>query len=189
MERNSAVEVMRKHFPLLDTIKDGELATKVANIWYDLWKNSKWERIEDAIYNPLCPEVSLITHTRSVTHGAYEFAKITNEVYGDELNFDLLLVGALLHDVSKLLEYEPGEDNAIKSKKGKLFQHGFLGAYQAFAEGLPDEVVHILICHTADSRVIPQTPEALIIYCVDVADADLNKLKNNAPLLIVNKHK
>lgn len=189
MERNSAVEVMRKFFPLLDTFKDSELATKVASIWYDLWKDSKWERIEDAIFNPLCPEVSLITHIRSVTHGAFEFAKIRNEVYGDELNFDILLAGALLHDVSKLLEYEPGENGAVKSKRGKLFQHGFLGAHKALTEGLPDEVVHILICHTADSRVIPQTPEALIIYCVDVADADLNKLKNNAPLLIVNKHK
>ena len=55
MERNSAVEVMRKYFPLLDTFKKSELATKVTNIWYDLWKNSKWERIEDASFNPLCP--------------------------------------------------------------------------------------------------------------------------------------
>ncbi len=188
MERKSAVEIMRKYFPLLDTFKNSELATKVANIWYDLWKDSKWERIEDASFNPLCPGVSLVSHTRSVTHGALELAKIRNEIYGEELNFDVLLAGALLHDVGKLLEYEPGEHNAIKSKQGKLFQHGFLGAHQALSEGLPDEVLHIIICHTGDSRVLPQTPEALIVYCVDLADADLSRLKFSAPLLI-ERHK
>ncbi|MFC1933267.1 hypothetical protein ACFLXU_06575 [Chloroflexota bacterium] len=68
----------------------------MANIRYDLWKNSKWERIEDAFFNPLCTGVSLISHKRLVTHGALAFAKIRNEVYGEELTFDILLVGALI---------------------------------------------------------------------------------------------
>lgn len=62
---------------------------------------------------------------------------------GEKINFDILLAGALLHDVCKLLELEPGEDNAIKSKRGKLFQHGFIGACRALVEDISDEVVHI----------------------------------------------
>ena len=184
MKSNSAVEVMRKYFPWLDTFKNGELAANVAKVWYELWKNSKWERIEDAPFNPTSPGVSLIGHIRSVTAGAFEFAKIRSEVYGEELDLDVVLAGALLHDVSKLLEYEPVERDAAKSKKGKLFQHGFMGAHKALTEGLPDEVVHIIICHTGDSRVLPQTPEALIVYCIDTADADLNRLKFGVPLLV-----
>ena len=188
MENTNALEVMTQHLPLLDNLKNRQLAVSVANIWYDLWKTSKWENIEGAGWNPLCPGVTLVDHTRSVTKSALEFAKVRSEVYEEKIDFDVLLAGALLHDVSKLLEFEPGEHGGIKSKRGHFFQHAFLGAHKALVEGLPDEVVHIIISHTGQSRVIPQTPEAVIIYCIDLADADLSRLKSGAPLLM-EKHK
>ena len=188
MGEEKGMAIMRKYFPIMDTFENSELASKVGNIWYELWKSSEWENIEDADWNPLCPGISLIDHTRSVTQGAVEFAKIRKEMYGERLDFDILLAGALLHDVGKLLELDPGEQNAIKSKKGNLFQHAFLGAHKALIEDLPDEVVHIIISHTGQSRVVPQTPEAVIVYCVDLADADLNRLKFFVPLLM-ERHK
>ncbi len=184
MDSSNAVVLMRRYFPLWDAFENSQIAMKVANIWHDLWKNSKWENIEDAPFNVQCPGVSLINHTRSVTQGAFELAKVRNNVYGEKFDFDILLAGALLHDVSKLVEYEPGKGGAVKSKKGRLFQHGYIGAHKASCEGLPDEVVHIVICHTNHSRVLPQTPEAIVIYCADVADADLNRLRSGAPLII-----
>jgi putative nucleotidyltransferase with HDIG domain len=177
MEKENALEVMRKYLPLLDTFKDLKLATKVANIWYDLWKTSRWKKLEDASWSPLCPGISLIDHTLSVTRCALEFAEVRNEVYGEKIDFDILLAGALLHDASLLVELEPGKDNAKKNKKGNLLQHSFLGAHRALLEDLPDEVVHIIVSHTWQSRLLPQTPEAVIVCCVDFADADLNRLK------------
>ena len=102
------------------------------------------------------------------------------------MDLDVLLAGGLLHDASKLLELEPDGKNGTESKKGKLFQHAFLGAHKALLEELPDEVVHIIISHTGKSRVVPQTPEAVILFAVDIADADINRVNVGEKLLISN---
>lgn len=184
MNLNKPSELIRKHLPSIDKITNRAVAEKVENIWYHTWKMSKWERLEDAPFNSLCPGVRLIDHTNAVVEGAMRLAKIREELFGDEIDVDILLAGALLHDVSKLLEYEPGERGVIKGKQGSLFQHGFWTAHRALMEGLPIEVIHIIISHTGESRLLPSTPEALIIYFSDMADADLHRLNYGVPLLM-----
>ena len=186
MTPKDITEKMEEYLPLLKKFTDKDMAGKVANVWYQLWQESKWENLEEAIWNPLCPGVTLLKHTTMVTTAALEFAKIRNEIYEESLNLDTLLAGGLLHDASKLLEVEPDGKNGAESKKGKLFQHSFLGAHKALMEGFPDEVVHIIISHTGKSRVVPQTPEAVIMYAVDIADADINRINVNEKLLISN---
>jgi len=184
MDKNNILTVMKKYFPLLGDFKSRELAIKVAEVWYKLWKDSKWKNLEDASWRLPCPGISLVNHTNNVAREAIELAKIRNEIDNEKINFDILLAGALLHDACRLLELETRENSVIESKRGKLFQHGFIGACRALIEDLPDEVVHIIICHTGKSRVIPKTREAIVVHYVDSADADLYAYKFGAPLLI-----
>ena len=177
MSCDNCLEIMREHLPLLDNFKDRNLATKVAKVWYDLWQESKWENLSEAAWNLQCPGISLIEHTRSVSEASIEFAKVRERVYGEQIDFDILLAGALLHDASILLELEPDGDGAKKSFEGKIFQHSFLGAHKALIDDLPKQVVHIIISHTWQSRLFPQTPEAIIICCCDFADADIHRLR------------
>lgn len=184
MGKDNVLDIMREHLPMLDNINDKELAKKVAKIWHEVWKESKWEDIEDACFKPDYPGISLLNHIRSVTQAALKFAETRMEIYGEQINIDILLAGALLHDVSKVLEFEPTKEKPIATKKRILFQHGVLGAHKALNENLPDELVHIIICHTGKSRLIPKTPEALIIYYIDGADAELNSQKFGVPLAL-----
>ena len=190
MKSEGKLKEMTKIFPLLDEIKDRELAKKVANIWYHVWEDSNWDALEQGIWNLQCPSVSVADHTRSVAKAAFEFGKARIEIYGDKINLDVLLAGALLHDVSILWEQDPGEErgSVVKSRKGKLYQHSFLGAHWALMEDLPEEIIHIIISHTWQSRVLPQTIEAIIICCVDFADGDINMFKHDGPRLM-NRYK
>jgi putative nucleotidyltransferase with HDIG domain len=189
MRAKNILQDMEKYFPLLQHIDNKALAEKVANVWHKLWKESRWKKMEDALWNPiLCPGVRLIDHTNSVTRAAMQFSQIRSEIYGEEYNNDILLAGAILHDSSKILEVDPDGKTGSTSKRGRLFQHGFLGAHMAVVENLPDEVVHIIISHTGQSRLLPKTREAILIYALDLADADINRLNAQSPLLL-EKHK
>jgi len=184
MDKVDTEVVMTGHLPLLDRIKDRELAKKVADIWYETWQESKWKDIGDACYKPDYPGKTLVGHTNAVAQSSLAMAEIRQEIFNESVDYDLLIAGALLHDISKVLEFEPTDGKPIATKKRKLFQHGFIGAHKALNKGLSDELVHIIIVHTNKSRLIPKSPEALIIYCIDIADADLHKLKRGDPLII-----
>ena len=126
MDPNDLIKEMEQYIPLLKNFKDKDLARKVAKVWYQLWKESKWDKLEEALWNPLCPGVTLITHTTTVTRVAIEFANIRNEIYSESINLDILLAGALLHDASKLIEVEPDGNTGSESKRGNYFSMPFL---------------------------------------------------------------
>jgi len=184
MERPDVLAKMTPYFPLLDAIKDRELARKVASIWYDVWQESHWKDLGDACFAPNCPGITLVKHVCAVTEAALALADIRQRIFGETIDRDLLIAGALLHDASKALEYEPTDGKPIPTKYRKLYQHGLLGAHKAINAGLPDELIHMIIAHTGKSRLMPQTPEALIVYFVDAADADLHKFKFGEPLTL-----
>jgi hypothetical protein len=189
MKSENSLKIMKKFFPILDRFKDTKLAITVSKIWIEIWENSKWEKLEEAPWRIICPGINLIDHTNNVAKEAFNFAQVRNEVIDEKIDTDILLAGALLHDVGILLELEPAENNSVvESKRGSLFQHGFIGACSAFIDDIPDEVVHIIICHTRKSRVIPKTREAIILHYVDSADADLYAYSLGAPLLL-EEHK
>jgi putative nucleotidyltransferase with HDIG domain len=184
MVKIDTFEVMRGYFPLLDSIKDRELAKKVADIWYETWQESKWKDIGDACFGPEYPGKTLIDHINVVAQSSLAMAEIRQKIFDERVDFDVLIAGALLHDVSKALEFEPTDGKPIATNYRKLFQHGLIGAHKALNKGLSDELVHLIIAHTNKSRLIPRTPEALIIYCMDLADADSHKLKIGLPLTL-----
>jgi HD superfamily phosphodiesterase len=183
------IEEIEKAFPELNMINNVEWRKKVCNIWKEVYENSRWERLNDAQYNPLAPGISLVDHTKAVTLGALDLAKNLNKIFNVPVNNDVLIVSCLLHDVCKLMEYEPADNGTIakKSMIGKLYQHGFLSGYYALKEDFPESIVSILVCHTAESKTIPRSIEGIALYYADMADADFHRLIAGAPLLLENK--
>jgi 3'-5' exoribonuclease len=105
------------------------------------------------------------------------------------LDKDLLITGALLHDIGKILEYEVAGDFRY-SLQGKLVGHISLGAslvekwigtIPGFPERLALEVIHILLAHHGQleygSPKTPATAEALVIHFADDLDAKLDMIK------------
>jgi putative nucleotidyltransferase with HDIG domain len=160
-------------FPEVNDIQSEELRRKVLEIWIDIWHESKWERIEDAPKNPEnVGDRRLYVHIRAVTLEALATAEIMQRLHDVPFDRDVMIAGGLLHDVSKLVEYEPKGTTAGKSARGKLIQHAVYGAHMAWEKGLPDEIVHIIISHTHNSGHKISTWEGVVIHYVDYLDSD-----------------
>jgi 3'-5' exoribonuclease len=121
----------------------------------------------------------LVEHTLGVA----ALAEVVAPLYPD-LPRDLLLSGALLHDVGKVEAYE-WEAAFRRSDEGRLLDHIYLGTRRverAIEElpGFPPElrfrVLHAILAHhgsmEAGSPVIPQTLEAVVLHLLDMLDAD-----------------
>jgi 3'-5' exoribonuclease len=104
-------------------------------------------------------------------------------------NADLVLAGALLHDIGKLQELDYGTATSY-SRDGRLVGHITLGAMlvREVAAGLPSfppllltEIEHLILSHHGclefGSPVVPQTVEAFILSYADDLDAKLNMVR------------
>lgn len=102
---------------------------------------------------------------------------------------DLLLAGALLHDVGKIMEYKNGVSPQY-TMEGKLLGHIVMGSEMlsqqiallrldglAFPERLEWMVKHMILSHHGSlefgSPVIPLFPEAFVLHVVDNMDAKM----------------
>jgi putative nucleotidyltransferase with HDIG domain len=162
-------------FPELEAITAADLRRKVIEIWLDCWHESAWPRIEDAPKNPsdLGSERRLYQHVRAVTQAALATAEIVGRMHDLVIDRDTITAAGLLHDVSKLVEYEPVDrDAATVSARGRLIQHATYGAHKAWEKGIADEVVHIIVSHTRHSGRPPSTIEGVIVHYVDDLDSD-----------------
>jgi 3'-5' exoribonuclease len=123
----------------------------------------------------------LLEHTCSVARHAVRALT----VYPD-LNADLVLAGAILHDLGKIKELT-GPPCPQRSAPGGLLGHIVLGwemiREEARALNFPDEhlllsLEHIIIAHHGamefGSPILPRTPEALLVYYLDEIDAKLH---------------
>ncbi|UCG37874.1 MAG: HD domain-containing protein [bacterium] len=108
------------------------------------------------------------------------------------LDRDILSVGALLHDVGKVLEYEVAGDFRY-TLEGKLLGHivqgvslvqGWISRLEGFPERLALEVLHIVLSHHGQlehgSPRTPATPEALVVHFADDLDAKLDMVGSAA---------
>ena len=110
------------------------------------------------------------------------------------VNKDLVLVGAMLHDIGKLYTYKIDGVNIDRTANGKLYEHIFMGAefIGNFAENwvdIEDPYVygkvrllrHIILSHHGclefGSPVTPQCIEAYIVHHADALDAAHEQLR------------
>ena len=188
MKKQYSIEEVAALFPEEALLKNRDWAKKVLEIWNEAYQRSKWDDMTEAWYNPLAPGISLVTHTRACVLGALGLVNVLEQLFGEKCDRDVLVASCLLHDVCKIVEYEPTPDGAHKGSLGETYQHGFLSAFYAEREGFPEEVVSILISHTGESRKIPRSIEGLALYYADVADADFHRFLAGRELLL-DKHK
>lgn len=180
------IAAIDREIPELQLIRDSKLRDATAQIWAETLKESEWEALADAPKNPETLPLSrrLLEHTRSVALQALAVAQVVEKIHGIGFDQDELVAAALLHDVSKLLEYGPTSDGAGKTRTGKRIQHGILGAVKAMEHGLSEDLVHNIIVHTHNSRYLPQTWEAILVHYVDYLDSDALLFAEGRPLLL-----
>ena len=164
---------VKKLWPELEWIKDEDLRRKTAETWALALSESPLS-VDDLNEIPFtllvkdCP-VTFMEHKRSVVHIAYMSAKTMQKFFGDNLpvDLDVVVAGAILCDVGKLLEYEKVDGKAVVSQFGRYVRHPFSGVGLAMKCGVPDAVCHIIAAHAGEGDHVKRTTEAYIVHHAD----------------------
>jgi len=170
-----------KILPEIGQIRNAALRELTLTVWADAVVRGHWT-IADLSAMPFTllikkTGVNLIEHTRAVTNTAVRIAEVLNATYAGKVSVDIdvLLAGAILHDVGKLFEYVRQDGAFVKSRDGELLRHPVSGAAFAFKYGLPQEVVHIIAAHSKEGDGGRRTIEAVIVNHADFVNFDVFK--------------
>ncbi len=131
----------------------------------------------------------LLEHTVAVAVTAEKVAQSRPE----DIDHDLLVSGALLHDIGKTYELTAGPSFDY-TDAGRLLGHIVMGCLEAEKRmgALPDfptetrrQVLHLIISHHGQrefgSPVLPATPEALALHHIDNLDAKIRAAADTSP--------
>lgn len=166
-------EAVRELWPELEWIEDPELRGQVTETWVRAFDRSPLEpddlnEIPFTLLVPNCP-ATFMEHKRCVVHVARKAAESMQEFLGRALKIDkdVVIAGAILADVGKLLEYEMRDGAAVQSDRGKALRHPFTGVALAIECGVPDSVCHIIAAHAAEGDLVRRSTEAFIVHHAD----------------------
>jgi len=166
---------IKELWPELDWIQDKELREKTTKTWELALERSVLtpNDLRTIPFTLLCGpdlKVSFMDHKRAVVHIARESGLKMKEFFGNELPFDMdvLIAGAILADVGKLLEYElDASGKAVQSKYGEYLRHPFSGVALAEHCGVPASVCHIIAAHAGEGDMIKRSVEAYVVHHAD----------------------
>ncbi len=162
-------------WPELDWINDETLREITARTWELALERSVLtaDDLNRIPFTLLCGpdlKVTFMDHKRSVVHIARDAGQKIIDMYHGELpvNMDVLIAGAILADVGKLLEYElNNEGKAVQGTYGKYLRHPFSGVSLAEECGVPAQVCHIIATHAGEGNMVKRTTEAFIVHHAD----------------------
>jgi 3'-5' exoribonuclease len=125
----------------------------------------------------------LLEHTLETVSICLHLVKL----YPCYLNRDLLVAGALLHDIGKIKEYDAHALNFEITDDGKLFGHIILGSQmvegaiarlEGFPPALASELLHMILSHHGQrewgSPEPPKTMNAFALHHADYLGAQMN---------------
>lgn len=164
---------VKKLWPELEWIQDEELREKVTHTWRLALERSELdaEDLEKIPFTLLVPDlnVTFMAHKRAVVHIARQAGEKVEEFFGKDLpvNMDVLIAGAILADVGKLLEYVKKDGKAVQGPYGKYLRHPFSGVSIAEECGVPPEVCHIIAAHAKEGDHVKRTTEAYLVHHAD----------------------
>ncbi|MEI6060972.1 MAG: HDIG domain-containing metalloprotein [Bacteroidota bacterium] len=161
-------------WPELEWIKDTDLKEKTTNTWALALSRSVLtpDDLNTIPFTLLCGpdlKVTFMDHKRCVVHVALDSGNKMNEFFKNDLpvNMDVLIAGAILADVGKLLEYELKDGKSVQGSYGKYVRHPFSGVSLAEQCGVPAAVCHIIATHAGEGDMVKRTTEAYIVHHAD----------------------
>ena len=127
----------------------------------------------------------LLEHTLSIIGMAVKTAE-----HYPMIDEDMLVAGALLHDIAKISEFDFGSMPFDYTDQGRLVGHLVLGAemvrraaenIQGLDRNKVDRITHLILSHHGQlefgSPVLPMTPEAMLLHHLDDMDAKMNYME------------
>jgi len=148
-----------------------------------------------------CHSTSAITHHHNYVGGNLEHTvgvvRLCNnicEMY-EGINRDLVVTGAILHDIGKIKEYY-AKAAIEKTDEGNFIGHIVMGDRwirekiaemkknkKEFDQGLEDKLCHIILSHHGryeyGSPRLPKTIEAMVVHAADLMDSQVKNFIQN----------
>ena len=160
-------------WPEINWIKDEGLRTTTMDAWSYAIDQSPLEPkdLKEIPFSLLIKDcnISFLNHKRTCVQLAVDIAKKMIDNFGNaiKVDMDILISGAILIDVGKLLEYEITEGKLTTSNYGKVVRHPFSGVAIAARFDLPPEVQHIIGTHSKEGDLGKRTVESIIVHHAD----------------------
>jgi len=177
--RRPMSEMLDEFEALLASVEQPDLATLLTAIFdEDVELRAAFEQAPAAkTYHHACVG-GLLEHTLSVVR----IVESAGTIY-PELDRDLAVTAALLHDLGKIWSYDPLSFQM--TPRGSLLSHVYMSAayverriqqIDGFPSDLAMRLLHALLAHHGrlefGSPVVPQTLEAMVLHNADKLDGD-----------------
>lgn len=168
----------------INKIKDHEIKSVLTSLFNDK------EFLEKFITAPAAKRYhhnykgGLLVHTNEVI----EICKTISSIY-EEINRDLLIAGAILHDIGKIESYDYKTDEIDMNYEGMMLEHLFIGGcllkekmnYLNISKETKTQLLHLILSHHGKvelgwgSSVDPKTPEAIALHQADDMSAKITQ--------------
>ena len=173
LEQDHVIETL----PELLKITDGEMRQAVIKVYVQMMRMAGLDDLNSIPFTTTYKtEVPYPVHIRAVTNMAISLAEVLADT-GQKVKMDILIAGALLHDVGKLLEYSDGTGKY----SGDMLKHTFTGMAVAQDIGLPAEVLHCIIYHSYEGDGRRKTVESVVVHHCDFMHFEANRAKASRP--------
>ena len=170
---------VRRELPEIDDIQDADLREKVTEAWALCLAHSSFNSI-DEIEPAANPGVNRLKkgkqtdHIRGVTRMAVAVADEMCALQPDlKVNKDILIAGALCHDVGKPFEFDPENRKRWEASPYAsglpAIRHPAFGVHICLTVGLPEDVAHCAAAHSGEGELVVRSLENTIIHHVDYA--------------------
>jgi len=171
--RNSVLE----DFPEISLIPDQEIQKKAIEAWSYSLCCSDFQRITD-IPPEGNPGAPVLRHGTQADHlrGVVRYAKAIGREFDTAypqvaLDWNILIAGAVCHDVGKPFEFDPANRQRWKDAPGDsgfpTFRHSVFGMHVCVTVKLPDEVAHIAVGHSFEGKYMGVSAECMIVRQAD----------------------
>lgn len=160
--------------PEIQEIRNSELREKVVGCWLEALKEGGWGP-RDLLRLPASLRLvdrplRLLHHIRGVAQLTLATFRMYEVIYGSSaplLDHDVLLAGALLHDVGKPVEFAESSDTWRLSDQGQFYKHPFSGFAIASRWNLPKAVLEVIAYHSTEGDGFPRSVENSVVNLVD----------------------
>ena len=170
---------VRAELPEIGEIRDPELGARVVEAWALALASSSFAAIAE-IEPSGNPGVNTLKrgrqtdHIRGVTRMALALAEqLQAQLEGLVIDRDILIAGALCHDVGKPWEFDPANRKRWQAAPRKAglpsIRHPAFGVHICLTVGLPEAVAHCAAAHSGEGELLVRSLENTIIHHADYA--------------------
>ena len=183
LDRNAVTDELRARvrteLPEVEEIRDPELRDRVIEAWALALAASSFGAIAEIepSGNPgvnTLKRGSQTDHIRGVTRMALALAEQLQAQLPDlRIDRDVLIAGALCHDVGKPWEFDPANRRRWEADPRAAglpsIRHPAFGVHVCLTVGLPEEVAHCAAAHSGEGELLVRSLENTIVHHADYA--------------------